>query len=655
MSFILGMDTGGTYTDGVIVDSADRKILCKAKALTTKEDLTKGIGNCIEQLHFDRMEEVTMVCLSTTLATNATVEGRGAKVGLIYLGADLEQTLPAELAVKVSGRFDIMGRLMEDIDEKEITAALDRMAGKAEAIAVSGYASVRNPKHEQQISRLAEKQLGIPVVCAHQLTAALGFEHRTVTAVLNGRLIPVVTQLLESTRQVLTDRGIHAPMMVVKGDGTLMTEALARQRPIETILSGPAASVIGGLALTGRRDGIVLDMGGTTTDIAQVSDGAVKIRKEGAKVGGWRTRVQAVEISTFGLGGDSRICLDQKGEIRIGPEKVWPLCVVGRRHPQLVHEMKSFRRTGEMKSYSSQEADCFLYMGAAIPEDLSAAEKKMVDRLREAPHSLTYLAKMIGEDPETIDLTPLVESGVLARASVTPTDILHVQGTYSRWNRELSQAGVAILARRKEVPETKFLEMVESAINAKMALTCIQSAADFDGEDFSFEKNPEAMYLIEKAFGSRGSALLKPEFHLRQPIVAIGAPAGAWIRRVASLLKAQVIVPQNADVANAYGAAVGQVTETVELLISVDGGSYSLSAPWGRNVYGSKEEAMFYAIHEGRKHIEHLLMDAGCKSWIIEEHPSDIMVEMGEKEGKVYMGTKMILTGTGSWKGRGKL
>ena len=124
--------------------------------------------------------------------------------------------------------------------------------------------------------------------------------------------------------------------MVVKGDGTLMTEKLAGQRPVETILSGPAASVIGGLALTGQKDGIVVDMGGTTTDIADVSGGSVKIRREGANVGGWLTRVQAAEISTFGIGGDSRICLDRHGEIRIGPEKVIPLCVAGAQWPELI-------------------------------------------------------------------------------------------------------------------------------------------------------------------------------------------------------------------------------------------------------------------------------------------------------------------------------
>ncbi len=648
MSFILGMDTGGTYTDGVIVDASTHAIVCKAKALTTKEDLTIGIKNCMENLDFQNVAEISLVSLSTTLATNAIIEGRGAKVGLIYMGMDLEDEVPAEMTVKIKGSFDIMGRLAEDLDRDELRQVLESMKGKVEALAVSAYASVRNPKHEQEIRRLADEILGVPVVCAHQLTSALGFHYRTVTAVLNGRLIPIINELLKTTKTVLQEQSIHAPVMIVKGDGTLMTEAMAKERPIETILSGPAASVIGGLALTGEKDGIVLDMGGTTTDIANVSDGIVNIRKKGAKVGGWFTRVQAVEISTFGLGGDSRMCLDRSGNLQIGPQKVWPLCVMGHRYPYLRHELKSFRRVGEYKVYFEQEADCYLYVGGQLPKDASPEEHKIMEKLQDGPHSLTYLARAVGKAPETIDLTPLVESGILARISVTPTDILHVRGRYLEWDRDIAQAGVEILAKRKEIPVSKFLDMAETMIYEKMAMCCVQSGADFDGKKFSIEESEEAMYLMELAFRSSGASLLKPMLRLNKPVVALGAPAKAWVAEAGKLLDAKVMVPENADVANAYGAAVGQVIETVELLISVDGDRFILNAPWERKVYGTKDEAMFYAIHEGRKHIQHQLMDAGYHSWKIEEKPSDVLVETAEGGENTYMGTKLVITGTGT-------
>ena len=279
MSYILGMDTGGTYTDGVIVDSASRKIICKAKALTTKDDLTIGIKNCLDRLKFDRMSEITLVSLSTTLATNAIVEGRGGKVALLYMGAELEDEVPAAVSVKIKGKIDIMGRLMEDIDEKEIEDVLMSLKGKIDAVAVSEYASVRNQKHEKIVKHMAEKLLDVPVICGHELTSALGFQHRSVTAILNGKLISIIDELLKSTKKVLSEKNINGKIMIVKGDGTLMTEKVAKSKPVDTILSGPAASVIGGLALTGNSDGIVVDMGGTTTDIADVSEGSVRIKK----------------------------------------------------------------------------------------------------------------------------------------------------------------------------------------------------------------------------------------------------------------------------------------------------------------------------------------------------------------------------------------
>ena len=159
MSFILGMDTGGTYTDGVVLEGADRKIICKAKALTTKDDLTVGLKNCLDNLEFDKMKEISLVSLSTTLATNAIVEGRGGKVALIYMGVDLEDDVPAEYTVKIKGKFDIMGRLKEDLDEDEIKEVLISLKDKVDAIAISGYAGVRNSDHEKVVKAIADEVL----------------------------------------------------------------------------------------------------------------------------------------------------------------------------------------------------------------------------------------------------------------------------------------------------------------------------------------------------------------------------------------------------------------------------------------------------------------------------------------------------------------
>ncbi len=649
MSFILGIDTGGTYTDGVVVDMETKDIISKAKALTTKEDLSIGIGECMDKLALEEPEQIKMVSISTTLATNAIVEGRGAATGLIYMGTEPDIDIPAEVKVKIRGRMSIMGDIAEDLDLKEVDEVIETMRGKVDAIAVSGYASVRNPKHEKQVMAEIREKLAIPVVGAHQLTTSLGFDQRTITAVLNGRLIPVIDELLKATAETVRKRGIDAPIMVVKGDGTLMTEKPARERPIETILSGPAASVIGALALTGNKEGIVLDMGGTTSDYAEIADGRVRIGKEGAKVGGWHTRVKAVEISTFGLGGDSLIALDKKGKLGLRTRKVWPLCVIGARYPGLTREMRSFRREGEFQYYSEHEVDCYMYQGgsavAARIEELSEKDKKVIEVLKDRPHSIIYIAEAIGQDPETVELGHLEEGGLIARISFTPTDLMHILGRYSEWNEEISTKAAQILAERMKLTLNQFVSLAESLVHDKLALTMMQSIADFEEEDMDIASSREAMMFLDRAIHKSSDSVFNIRMGLRKPVVAIGAPAEKWVVPAGEKLGVEVIVPEHAEVANAYGAASGQVIAQEELLITYLKGKYILNTSWERFEYTSKEEALFYATHEGRKQVEHTLRDAGCKAWNITEEYKDSSIQLRDGEESVYSATKVIITG----------
>lgn len=648
MALILGIDTGGTYTDAVIVESESKKIIKKAKALTTVNSLSEGIRNCIELLNIDAAEKISLVSLSTTLATNAVVEGKGGRAGLIYFGNDIEE-IPEALTKRVQGRMDIKGNILEDIDENEIRQTLADFNGNIDALAISGYASVRNPSMEMKICTLAEEMLNIPVVCAHQLTSALGYQHRTVTAVLNGKLIPLIDRLIKAVRVVLDENDIRAPLMIVKGDGTIMTEEVAKSRPVETILSGPAASVIGALCLTNETDGLVLDMGGTTTDIADFTGRNVQVKQEGACVGGWNTRVKSVEISTFGIGGDSVIYLDKKGNINIGPEKVIPLCVAGYDHPELIYEMRSFRRAGDIKKYSSTEADCYMCIGSSDGYNLTDIEKQALEAASDRPHSITHIASEVGKDPEVLDLTNLVKKGMLARVSLTPTDLLHCNGQYLNWNSEMSMAGVRILADRMGITPKKFIEKAIGIINEKLALACLQSIENFEEAENSsiLINNENKDFFIERAFGRRPRSTARITIGLNKPVIAIGAPAEAWVKNIAALMDVKVIIPENADVANAYGAAVGQLTEKIELLISAVKGRFVLNLPWKKEVYESRDEALFYAIHEGRKAIEHRLRDAGCARWEISECTEDKYLEVKDGDNMKYSGTRMVITGVG--------
>lgn len=326
---VLGIDTGGTYTDSVIVERERGAILRRAKALTTPHDLAVGVEESIGRLNYTAWDKIGLVCLSTTLATNAVVEGKGGRAGLLLLGGVPCGPLPVQAHAVVGARVNIRGGVQERLDAQALRDALTAMRGQYDALAISGYASVRNPAHEQQAARAAREILHIPVVCGHELTADLGFYERTVTAVWNARLIPVVRTLMETIQNAMQRLGIRAPIMIVRGDGSLMHFARAMERPVETILSGPAASVIGARFLTGLTDCMVVDMGGTTTDIAYVRAGRCRVTRSGAQIAGWRTNVRAMEICTYGLGGDSRIEACEDGRLAIGPERVVPLCRSG--------------------------------------------------------------------------------------------------------------------------------------------------------------------------------------------------------------------------------------------------------------------------------------------------------------------------------------
>ncbi|MCP4671171.1 MAG: DUF1638 domain-containing protein, partial [Desulfobacula sp.] len=308
----LGIDAGGTYTDAVIYDLEKNKTLCKAKSLTTKWDFTVGINSALRKLNQKQLSTIELVSLSTTLATNAIVENVGQKVGMVLMppyGLGIDKNIPHQPKAVIKGQLEITGRQILAIDPEEVKLVVSQMVENHEvtAFAVSGYAGSINPEHEIQVKKIIHQQTGCFVTCGHELSDSLNFKTRAVTAMLNARIIPRLAGLLLDLEKVMAARKICAPVVVVKGDGTLMSSAMAKQRPVETILSGPAASVAGAKHLTGIKDALVVDMGGTTTDTAALTADSVSLNEKGSNIGGHRTHVKALEIRTTGLGGDSLI------------------------------------------------------------------------------------------------------------------------------------------------------------------------------------------------------------------------------------------------------------------------------------------------------------------------------------------------------------
>jgi N-methylhydantoinase A/oxoprolinase/acetone carboxylase beta subunit len=330
MAYVIGIDTGGTYTDAVLLNTDKQGadgVERKSKAFTTHDKLELGIRNSIENLNITRFEneQTEKVVISTTLATNAIVEGNIHKVGLVLIGDRVHGNIATEYVKIVSGSINIKGHVLENIDREETKKAIEELLPNVESIAVSGLASVRNPVLEQEVKKIIQSISQVPVMCGHELVSDLGFLERTNTVVLNAGLLPTINSFIGAIKKVLLQLNIKAPVFVVRGDGSIVKLDAIQHKPIDTVLSGPAASMIGAINLAEIKDAIVADMGGTTTDIGVVRNKRVELSPDGATIGGWKIKIKSAKLYTFGLGGDSHIS-SRNGTIEIGPKSVLPAC-----------------------------------------------------------------------------------------------------------------------------------------------------------------------------------------------------------------------------------------------------------------------------------------------------------------------------------------
>lgn len=220
----LGFDTGGTNTDAVMLNLNTGEVICKAKAPTTHENLSVGIWNSI--CKFDKMllSKVSIVSLSSTLATNSVVEGKGCRVGLICIGEEYDHSVITDYETCIKGGHDIHGHEKQPLDISSAKIFLESVTNKIDGLAITSYMSVRNPDHENKIRSLANSILDIPIVCGHDLSSGLGFNERTSTCIMNAKLIPIMDELIRSVKKVMHNVGIKAPLMIMRGDGSMMGE-----------------------------------------------------------------------------------------------------------------------------------------------------------------------------------------------------------------------------------------------------------------------------------------------------------------------------------------------------------------------------------------------------------------------------------------------
>ncbi|MGB6488541.1 MAG: hydantoinase/oxoprolinase family protein, partial [Steroidobacteraceae bacterium] len=613
----IGLDTGGTYTDAVALEGGQR-VIASAKALTTHWDLSVGLGEALrsvlDALPDGARQRISLVSVSTTLATNAVVENRFSPICAILVGFNdrmaaetgIEKQLGG-LVVRVRGGHDPTGVEEQPLDEAAIEAAVSSLGSRVEAFAVAAQFSVRNPEHELRARERIRALCGKPVTCSHELSAQLNAPKRALTAALNARLVPHIRHLLEAVGQTLEREAIDAPLMVVKGDGTLMRASVARDYPIETVLSGPAASVVGAAFLTGLKDFAVADMGGTTTDVAIIIDERPVVRADGAVIGGWRTMVQAIDVHTSGLGGDSEIQLDREGRLKVGPRRVMPLSLLAHRFPEVLGELARLAEAQRLPLFAGQFGH--RNPGREAGPELDRLELRVWQALAATPRRLDVVA----HTPQGAEaLRRLVDRGLATLAGFTPSDALHVLGRQDGWSRDAARLGAAILAteernvtarRAKDSPEA-LSERVYELVIRQAARVVLESALAQDPgvEPHNGRWGPLGI-LIERAVEGRPvSRLVDAQPRLANPLVAIGAPAAAYYPEVARRLGAKLVVPEHAAVCNAVGAVVGVVSETIDILVNQAAWKvFRVHDPAGIRDFPEAEEAIAAAKEVSRE------------------------------------------------------
>ncbi len=613
MGIGIGMDTGGTYTDAVIMDLDSGRVLSKAKSRTTHEDLTRGIAGALDGLERDLLGSVGIVALSSTLATNSVVEGKGSRVGLVCIGGRYDQSVRADYQVYVAGGHNVHGDEDTPLDVSAAEDFLRSIAGKVDGVAISGYLAVRNPDHENRVKALARDILDVPVVCGHELSTELGFSERTTTCVMNARLIPVIDELIRSVRSVLDARGIKAPLMISRGDGTMMLDSVARDRPVETILSGPAASLMGAMHMSGVMDAVVMDMGGTTTDIGILRDGRPGVDPDGAVIGGKRTRVNAARIFTYGIGGDSRIIVNP-GTVIVCTERVIPLCVAASRWPNVAENLSRLARFGYGKmrrpfnnpEVQILESEMFIAeRNPPVSLSLTKGERDMLELIAERPLTIESIRNTVHAQPGEIDVGKLVENRLVQRIGMTPTDILHADGTYREFDHQASLDGAAFMAIRSGMSTEEFISRARDAIRDKLCIDLMDVLLNEDSGEPDLGRTGND--LVWKFITGRKSKDFTCSFRLDKPIIGIGAPSGVYMRWVGEVFGADVIINDDSDVGNAVGVVSSSVSESLKYhirpIVPSSEKRYAAFSKFGREWFDSIEEAVEVCVPRAREYV----------------------------------------------------
>ncbi len=329
---ILGLDVGGTHTDVVVLSrkGVQKHVKVPTQSANLFKSVLSGFTLILEDVDPSRVERVV---ISTTLTTNAIVQQTVTPVGMIVSagpGIDPENFRTGEHYYTVGGSINHRGREIEPINELDIQIVGEKLKKAGiEYVGVVSKFCVRNPAHEILIERILSTQFK-QIFLGHHVSGNLNFPRRIATTYMNAAVYPLHKDFFQAVEQSLEEMGLTVPIQILKADGGTMTLDASMDFPAQTVLSGPAASIMGAIPYAPEgHDAVVLDIGGTTTDIAFIVDKAPLLEPVGIQRGGYKSLIRSLQTVSRGIGGDSALRVNEEKVLTVGPDRVGPAMAFG--------------------------------------------------------------------------------------------------------------------------------------------------------------------------------------------------------------------------------------------------------------------------------------------------------------------------------------
>lgn len=545
--YIAGIDTGGTCTDGVIINTDTRHVVATAKVSTTHYDLSQGISEVLGKIIRKSgisADQLAAASISTTLATNSVVEKKGARVGLLVIGYVKHFKLPVTAVLYFKGGHTIQGLEEEPLELEHLVETVEKLKTEVDAYAVCSAMSMKNPAHELVVEKAISMIDPKPVFCSHRASEQAGMQERAATAALHAKLMPVMQSFTAGVIKSMAGLQLSCPLWMITGDGGTIGPEQAVKESGRTIASGPACTALFGAHHTDETC-LVIDVGGTTTDLALIDEGRPVLSAGGCSIDSWVTHMESVDMHTGGIGGDSLVVFHQDRSMSLGPNRVIPLSMSSDTPPA-----RAWLGLG-------QASRCISLAG----EDSGVVELSdhpILKVLRQTgPSTLSFLAQKSGLSGVPLDrqLEMLTRKQLINETGFTPTDALHVVDRADFGSKKKAMDGAEKLAGILGITTdelcTKVLQETENRISDLVI-----------------------KYIVTRSWGNslisflsshHDNPYIKTDFSLKIPLIGLGAAARYFLPGVADKLSTTVSFPPFSAVGNAVGAGLTGISRLEEV------------------------------------------------------------------------------------------